>query len=364
MFNLDRTTFQHIIAGEQEDFTRQSSIDTSALDDPFVDSNVLYQVLSNSSALQDLIKTSWYTQNEYAPDNIKYEHYKRYFQDVTANIIKVNSTHSLKDALQLIVDTHQLMGPTFAGALLVHGESIINPFHPLVALSLLDTDPAIHYKVIVYAYSDRPNLDRIYSTHLASRSAMHKNINDLIRTFTSRNKHRNVEVVNTDVSSPTNITQSYRIEKQPGEDLEREYYITAHQVMTKGIVAPSYGTSIIRMGNTESTDTDGVSCTPFRSANISSVNRQKDQVPQYNSVCTGGLSNSTFTGLRSLTHSNHSSPYTDFTLEQGALAYADMCIAKSIEIYSLSKFITLKELPNDWKQLSQIRIDDSTGETY
>ncbi len=60
---------------------------------------------------------------------------------------------------------------------------------------------------------------------------------------------------------------------------------------------------------------------------------------EWQSVCTGNLSNRTFKGLRTLIHSNTLSPYNTNILRPGAISYADKCVEKSIQILKLANLI-------------------------
>ena len=78
---------------------------------------------------------------------------------------------------------------------------------------------------------------------------------------------------------------------------------------------------------------------------------------QFNSVCTGNLSNRTLTGLRSLTHSNASSPYNTVIITDGALAYADACVEKSFAIYKLVGIIPTEEVKEDTEAIANEEVN-------
>jgi hypothetical protein len=117
----------------------------------------------------------------------------------------------------------------------------------------------------------------------------------------------------------------------PDEDPNFLYYLVPNQLLTKGIVAPYYGTSLVRQ-KLATSDVTGLHLTPMLSANISYSYELRD----WTSVCTGSVPKATVAGLKTLNHSNLSSPYNRDILFPGALVYADKCIEKSIEIYKLS----------------------------
>lgn len=335
LFNTDPSFIAQLTKHEMLEFKKSSTIDVEVAKNPFVDANVLYQVNSTSNALKDLLETSWHTQQKdvhHFPANVS-----KYFKAVTESIIKVPGQFSYREAIALLAETSALMGTTFAGAILIQGKKLINPFHPLTALAILDQSDYLdgaRYKIVVYKYPNRANLDSYYSSKSADPEKVAKNINDLILTYTRRTLERKVKVDRSEMDGDT-IYQKYRVSKEEGENLDKEFFVSTHQVLTHGIVAPYYGTSIITMNGS----TYGHHCTPFHSVNISQADRTVDMSVRSASVCTGNSSNETLDGLRTLTHANLSSPYSRDVLEPGALIYADACISKSLEIYSLAKVI-------------------------
>jgi hypothetical protein len=226
-------------------------------------------------------------------------------------------------------------------------------------MSLLDdtkfTDKHASYKMVVYAYSSEEERAEMYDTYLenlACTDIINDNINNQLLTYTNKVETKvRMEPPSADLSE--RILLEYSIEKHPDELDSEEYYMIAHQVQTAGVVMPYYGTSVVRLGGGVS----GTYVTPMRSCNISSeitppydtwthtgVNLE-DVNLKWGSVCTGNIPNTTLTGLRTLTHSNGSSPYTNYILDPGALTYADACITKSLEIYTKAKLI--KEITNE-----------------
>ena len=345
MFNIEQTTFlQEVIKQEYKDFTETSKIDTEETENPFIEGNVLYNLRSNAESVTSLLETSWRTNNE---STINGNHVKGYFRAITTSIIRPKDKMPLNEALQTIYEVRASLGSEFAGALLVSGKTILNPLHPLTALCLLDDESynSLEYSMVVYTYGGkRETLDETYNSYSLNRDLAITNINDIIRTFTSRVKHRSTKVIDSLVHprNKSTINQTYKVAKYDGEQDNEELYLVTHQILTQGIVAPYYGTSIIKLNGS----TSGIPCSPFRSVNLTSYRREAESTtPHGANVCTGNIPNNTLKGLRTLTHANLSSPYTWDAMEAGALVYAEMCMDKSFELYALAKLI--KELPDE-----------------
>jgi hypothetical protein len=110
---------------------------------------------------------------------------------------------------------------------------------------------------------------------------------------------------------------------------------------------PFYGSSLVKMTKTF-TESKGTPLSPFNSVNIANGQSQSPEYIQYDSVCTGTVhSNTTIDGLRTLIHSNYSSPYSSSKfLNPACLIYARRMIEKSLEIYRKAQFIDFEE-PED-----------------
>ena len=352
MFNLEEKTFmQNVLDAELKDFAE--NVDPNKLvefgDETYRDGNVLFKVLPLKTSFQDLLlNTRIITDREKLEKDQypKHGHYEELFRQTTDQIITVSTNISYIDALVTIRTIKDALKERFYGALLVNGKEIINPLHPLVAIAMKDNFEKVSsrsFRLIVFAYQNREEMDRHYNTEKANIELIHKNIGNLISSYTN-SEGVEIKVETHRKVGNSNIEISYRVKKETDEEDDNDYMMVAHQIITEGIVCPYYGTSLIKMGE----DTSGLSLSPMTSCNIQhcenlehgtefnskyAIENNKTIKPYFRSVCCGNLNNKTLKGLRSLTHSNASSPYNRYTIQDGALAYADECIASSFAIY-------------------------------
>lgn len=337
MLNLQSKTFlQKIIDAEKTTFMteRIHAIKSIATDDDFVGGNVLYKIPINRTSTKDLIDNYVYPITEGEDSQQSFFDTRSFVPKVTEKVINIGPQKGLKSCLEIILQYKQAAGNNFYGAVLRKGATIINPFHVLSAISLLNSDKAqkATYSISLYFYTDRAGADDIYKTAIACEEGMKKNIDNLILSYSNR---LSTQIKVEDKSSMDRhgvVNIKYREGKHPDEDPSKTHYIVTHQIVTQGIIAPYYGTSIIDKGVS---DSRGIHVSPMRSCNISqSSSTTPSRKQEYGSVCTGRLSKTTLTGLRSLTHSNLSSPYNPNNLMPGFMKYVDLMIEKSIEIYA------------------------------
>jgi len=322
-------------------------------DDTFKDGNVCFRTIPKTKAFQELLNENRIVAKDRNPNNLlSAEHYDIAMNNITSTIITINKAGTIKECLNKINKIKVSLEERFYGALLIDDKTILNPLHPLTAMSLLSANELTSktiFKLVIYAYSsieEKENLFEKYEEHRACKDRIDKNINNQLLIFTNTVPTK-IQRLPEDNTSNLN----YKINKVPGEYPDEECYIVAHQILTKGIIMPYYGTSLIKLGNT----TSGTYLTPMWSCNISSnctigldewVNTSCE-FPKivFRSVCTGSLDNKTLKGIRTLTHSNASSPYTHRIMHTGALTYAAACVDKSLEIYIRANII--KEIPNE-----------------
>jgi len=333
LFNTNRTFFQHIAHNEAAEFVQKSNISELALDNSFSSEGIIYSVKSNSNALKNLLTNDWNISTD--PSQNKYT---SYLKDVSMSIIKPDGIYTIQEALSEIIDIHSKLGTMLAGVLLVRDKMILNPLHPVTALELLDQNLNANifkkFKMVIYTYKNRSELDSIYLSSIAHSEKIKTNINAIISLTTSKVADR--KIISDDIDATnTRILQTYRISREKDEDSEYDYYVIPNQILTKGIVVPYYGTSVVKTNGSAS---HGVNISPFLSANIVHTWRNnEDSTPlAFNSVCTGSLSNKTISGMRTLNHSNLSSPYNESCILNGALPYADACIEAAVNLYAIS----------------------------
>ena len=261
------------------------------------------------------------------------------FGSVTSKLLTLDGEFSYAEALQQIEKFISRAKNNFYGAVLKGPNSLINPFHPLVASMALSTGVPTNalFKVIMYFYDNRTNLDKKFSTKTALPTLVNSNIDNLLRVSTSKTKANVLTVLDVVTREdraeirayiPANVNDSV--------DFATTHTIVAHQFLTKGIMAPYYGTSLIKTPVGEYSK--GIHISPMRSVNISNTKPTtqgvvRERVPMYNSVCTGSHNSGILENLRVLSHANLSSPYNRITVFEGALAYVDACIDKSRALY-------------------------------
>ncbi len=362
MFTPQTQTFmQAVVTVEIDEFAK--SFDPNKLieygDDAFFKGNVLFKTLPFRSSFQNLLTHSKVITDRSKLVNDSYPestHYRSLMDDVTKEIITISKNTKFKDAMIQIQKVKDALKEKFYGALLISKKIILNPLHPLTAMSIIDSkeySEETRYRVVVFVYQNRPAMDKKYSTENADPKIIQENLTDMINCF-SNTIDSEIKVVGYEIESSGNLQMKYKIKKYADEDDENEYMMVAHQILTKGIVLPYYGTSIVKLADS----TSGVNVSPMISCNIShdrsfgsgttfdspQIKDTKDIQISYKSVCCGSLNNKTLKGLRSLTHSNASSPYNTEIISDGSLAYVEACNDKSIEIYTLAGILSEPEV--------------------
>jgi len=354
-FRLHRESVLHRALNEEltafKNSTSLSELISGDVNDSFKGGNVLCKVLPKRVSLIKLLSSlkniSSYTDPEYAGN---YSCYTPLFRDVTESIVNIPDAGDITAALKLLESVIADIGGEFYGALLISGKTIINPLHPLVAMSLLEDSPikaVSNWRIVIYTFNNAGVLHQNYSSESAEISRIDENINSLIQSFSAQ-VPTEIRGIDSQVSeSGETATVRFQVKKHKDEEDNVEMYLSAHQMITAGIVCPYYGTSVIKMNG----GTSGTGVTPMLSCNLSSpsvtehnwtYSTDSENVPKnsnWSSVCTGNLNNRTLHGLRSLTHANTLSPYNTRIMGVGALVYAERCVQKSLEIYKTSEMI-------------------------
>jgi len=326
-----------VVEEEIKTFTSDNAMKHITVTKTLQDAKLFYEVKSNSGAIKELIDSKWLTHSDTKDKTISYS---EYFNTVTTNIIKVRSKHSLTEALTTIKDVASQLGSNFAGALLLDGKHIYNVMHPLVALGIIDSPElkTTQFKIIVYTYNNqRKSLDSTYKSDLASSEAISANINALLATYTQNVRNRNVRIVSNKTEG-VSIRQTYQVEKFPGEDMDNELFIVAISLLTRGIVAPHYGTALLQL--TPRNGLRGTNLAPALSANIGYQSVKDGKPLSFNGVCTGSTPARTVAGMQTITHANLSSPLNTHVFRAGILPYIDKCISTSISLYEAANLIT------------------------
>ena len=308
---------------------------TQIIDNPFIDGNVLYKIPVRRSSIQELLKHNRFpVEDGHTPT---YHNDQPLFDAVTKRILDVKLGKSFKECMAFIAKLRAKAGNNLYGVILrsaTNKNVIINPLHPLSAIAMLDNPEYkdnMVFNVLAYFYPSREYFDRSFNTDKADRNKIKANIDALLISYTNKlNTEIKIERIVPDKYRNGHYDIEYRTKKHPDEESTNDYYISTHQLITKGILAPYYGASLIKMGDNE---TSGAPLTPCSSANISGNGYRDFTKLVFTSVCTGSMNNRTLEGLRSLTHSNLSSPYNLANFLDGSLAYIDACINKAFELY-------------------------------
>ena len=324
----EKTLLQYIIDDEKQAFINENKITYNKIDHrlDLTSGAFLYEVNSTSQAFKDLLsnehlnRTAGYSTMDPMP----------YMTQLGTRLIKVDVKKSVEELLQDIYEVSEKLGSSFAGVLLlINGKGIINPLHPLLALELLNHTDLYVNKLLVFTYDKVENIDALYNT--APEHDYTADINLLVKAYQSQIQTRAIKITSNDFNEQNNsVRQKYQISKLPGEDDTKEYFMVAHQLLTRGTFVPFYGTSIVAMNG----NTTGIHITPFKSCNISNHNSIGGA-----SVCTGSTSNKTIEGLRTLHHANLGSPYQFNCMTNASKPYADACITYAFNIFKQAKLI-------------------------
>lgn len=312
---------------------------TQIITDPFVDGNVLFKVPYNRSSIKTLIEEGYRFPVKDTAENTDFFRDQVIFNAVTANILDIKLNASFKDCIAYIANIRKKAGRNLYGVLLRDTKKksvIINPLHPLTALSILNDQEYLEtakFNLIAYFYPNRQEMDRKYSTNQADPEKIQKSINALIQLFGTRlSTEVRVDSIEEQRNGEYKIT--YRTKRHKDEVSNASHYLVTHQLVTKGVICPYYGTSLITLPTSGSSK--GTPLSPLTSANISSSGSFSGHD---GSVCCGSQNNKTLEGLRTLTHSNLSSAYCSRNFAPGSLMYIDACINKTFEIYNRAGII-------------------------
>ena len=355
MFKAEKSLLDMVVDNELIAFKNQalSEATVDVFTNKIDDGNVLFKIPANRTALE--ILTDGMTShcldfsklNTKDSSHIENYHTWSFIQDVTKNFININANANFVDCINIAHTYQQLAKENLYGILfraVDNPDIIINPFHILTALSIMENDEylnIIKFNILVYTYPDRSHIDSVYNTHYADTDKINNNIDSLMQLYTTK-LSTNLKLESFEEVAPDNpLEYGINMEVSQGirndEDPDKVYYISTQQLVTKGIIAPYYGASLITWDRKHNRDCTGMSLSPMNSANLShntyvhftDINENKRSY----SVCTGDLSNYSYEGLCTLTHSNLSSPYRENNLVPGFVAYIDAMIDRSTDLY-------------------------------
>lgn len=346
IINIEKQMFQR---NTRESFSASTNI--NKIDN----GNILFKVPTNRSAISRLTKgdtnhcidKSTVAQFTDSPEIGNYDAHG-FLRSVTNKFINIEAKASFVECINTIHHYQKAAGKHFYGALLRSVDNpdiIMNPFHVLTALSVMENEEYLNrhkFNILIYIHSNRNQSDEQYKTAWASEELINDNINALMQVYTSKAvtkiNVKEVTPVNTDSLHDFRVRVHYTELRHKDENPNNVYHIVTHQLITKGIIAPYYGTSLIDWDRQRARECYGIHISPMHSCNIGggyhAYIREERHNSGSNSVCTGSLDNYTYEGLRTLTHSNLSSAFTKYNLVPGFLAYVDAMIEKSIALYT------------------------------
>lgn len=309
--------------------------------------HVIYPIDVKLRSVVDLLHfNSFCTKNEYP----KLHNYEKLFNSVTSTILTIEGTYTYSEAIAKIVPFINKAGSNFYGAILRKDNIIINPFSVAAILSHLNANHSHKYNVILYFYPNRRELDKYYETAESDPDLVNAMLDNMLKPIGTPVTYRSKIIsINHLSEGRYSIVQAIKAHIDDNfsanSAIQSENYIVAHQAVTRGVLAPFYGASVLSKEPTSSSL--GAHITPMLCANISAPLASRGKlVPtksspiSFGSVCTGSQPGSTLKGLTSLTQCNMLSPYHRNTIVAGALAYVDASINKCLEIYKKVGYIT------------------------
>ena len=355
MFIPNKTTildnmFKHEMVEYLSQFPLNEEIEitSSANGNSYTDSgHVIYPIDVRLKSVGDLLHfNSFCTKNEHP----KLHNYEKLFNSVTSTILTIEGTSTYGEAIAKIVPFINKAGSNFYGAILRKDNIIINPFSAAAILTHLNANHSQKYTVILYFYPNRGELDKYYETAESDQDLVSAMLDNMLKPIgtpvTYRTKITSIKNLS---GGRFNIEQSVKAHIDDAftasSSIKSENYIVAHQAVTRGVLAPFYGATVLSKEPTSSSS--GAHITPMLCANVSAPSTNEGKLKptknspiSFGSVCTGSQPGSTLKGLTSLTQCNMLSPYHRNTIVAGALAYVDASINKCLEIYKKVGYIT------------------------
>ena len=350
--SIRRPLLAAIVAAEEQKLVDNTDTSFSTDIDEFKNGSMVIRVLPSRTAFKNIVTNSKViVHRDSLISNLPVYAWAELFQDVTTNIRTLDIKVKFTDAINIVNDLYNNLGNKLYGVLLINQDETIriNPLHPLTAMRMAAYPGEDLWTIAIYTYTDKQKLDIYYDSDMADLSLINENIKDQLNLYINRYSSSEVNIISKAYNRETRrIELQYKVKQHQDEDDYREVNLVTHQILAAGTIAPYYGTSIIQK-KFKGQQVSGMPLTPMMSSNISStisLNHFTYSIPpskvtlEYSSVCTGtSYSNTTMEGLRTLAHSNTASAYISKIIQAGALPYVSACIAKSIEIYKLTKII-------------------------
>lgn len=354
------TILEQMFKSEIKDFTDTFKSNSSNLsivqEDTSIKGDVIYPIDLRLQSVVDLLANTSYCQSA---TPIVTNNYQALFDNVTKKILTIEGEYTFKAALEKVLPFIEKAGPNFYGVLFRNGNTIINPFNIAAVLSHITSygESSPKFKIMLYFYPNRNELDSTYNTHEANIEMINTNIDNVLKSRASKVEiTTNILEAEADDKGRIRVLAGSKVKtvSRQSHNANKENYIVAHQGITRGVIAPYYGYSALAKEKTG--PASGFHLSPFLCANISysAPKNMKDTI-NYTSVCTGSQPRNTLKGLTALTQCNMLSPYNRSIILNGALKFADICIQKSLEIYYKAKLIpyiptyteVIEELPEE-----------------
>lgn len=308
--------------------------------------HVIYPVDVKLQSIVDLLHyKSFCTKNEHP----KLHHYEKLFNSVTSTILTIEGTYTYREAINKIIPFINKAGANFYGAILRKDNIIINPFSVAAVIPHLNSNHQDKFNIILYFYKNRASLDKYYETTESDPELVTTMIENMLKPIgTPVTYSTKITSLETLTEGQFKIEQSIKVHIDDNfsatSAIKSENYIVAHQAVTRGVLAPFYGATLLSKEPTSGAL--GAHITPMLCANVGSpatengtLRHTKSYPIPFGSVCTGSQPNSTLKGLTALTQCNMLSPYNRNTIVAGALAYVDASINKCLEIYKKVGYI-------------------------
>lgn len=351
---------EHELEGMSETYTVGSTTSSTYYVEKMTSNgDILAPISSSKQSIQNLITDStirFGIPNDSEPDRHSTGDFISHMQ---GSVIIIEQKLTFAESIPIIAKFVSKAGSNFYGAILRNGSSFINPLHPLAALGGLEyhLHASTKYTLHIYCYKNRASIDKLYGTENANIESMKANLQNIIKAYSSEpvataictEKKINLTgyTLNVSFRNKVKFTDYWQLSNSGAG---YEYYLSAQQILTRGIFFPYYGTSLIR--KTKEGRGEGMTLSPFLAVNIGSPSNPElagMEPSKFTGICTGSQPSHTLEGIRSLTHANMSSPMNRNTLLSGFLAYADICINLSLEFYGKAGIIEdYTPIPTDY----------------
>ena len=304
--------------------------------------------------------------------------YNYLFDNVIKKILTLTGEYTFEQSLNEIEKFREKAGKHFYGAVLrASSEKLINPYHILTPISYAKHPEAFtntKYKVLIYFYSNRSKAE----AELGTTKDLDY-INELLNNIIKCSNHKvetivpnNLEAVlnypyvrtTRNLTTGSNLASiaNLRLDIISADEITEEAYnnldyssvynlsssdtmlLASHQIMVNGVFAPDYGVSLLRKGKN---GLNGTFLTPSVSANIQSSSVHP--LLTWSGVCTGRESQRTLEGISSLHCCNYASAYNHQGHSSGSIAFADLSIERSVDLYRKFKLLPtiLPSMPTD-----------------